>query len=198
MVRLFTSHASPAAGLLGDFFTAIGYALHVCADQADFLELCRRADSGCTVVDLASIAGNATIFLQQVTEACPLPIVVAVPADHLTGGTARVAFLPLQRRSGAAAINRMLQHSRCGSTAAGHSVCGTIETLTPREFDVLVLLLQGSTVKQVGHALGISAKTAQVHRSQILRKTGMDTVTQLLRQLVDEGCSLTSVRAKRS
>lgn len=74
-----------------------------------------------------------------------------------------------------------LEH-RVGSskTVAGHAEdAGSIETLlTTRERQVLDLIAQGFSNRQVAERLFISVKTASVHVSSILRKTGAATRTE--------------------
>ncbi|MEK7092538.1 MAG: response regulator transcription factor [Patescibacteria group bacterium] len=55
----------------------------------------------------------------------------------------------------------------------------TIETLTPREAEVLALLSLGHTNLEVAGILRISVKTAETHRSRILGKTGTITRAEL-------------------
>jgi DNA-binding NarL/FixJ family response regulator len=50
--------------------------------------------------------------------------------------------------------------------------------LTPRERQVLALLAQGATNRQIGAALFMAEKTASVHVSRILAKLGVHTRTQ--------------------
>ena len=59
--------------------------------------------------------------------------------------------------------------------------------LTPREGEVMVLLFKGLTNKDIGMALGISPRTAEVHRSRVLNKTMSDGVTDLVRRLMRLG-----------
>jgi DNA-binding CsgD family transcriptional regulator/tetratricopeptide (TPR) repeat protein len=54
----------------------------------------------------------------------------------------------------------------------GQSADGVLGTLTPREHEVLSLLIAGRSNGEVARRLGISEKTASVHVSNILRKTG--------------------------
>jgi DNA-binding CsgD family transcriptional regulator len=54
----------------------------------------------------------------------------------------------------------------------GQSADGLLDTLTPREHEVLSLLMAGRSNGEVARCLGISEKTASVHVSNILRKTG--------------------------
>jgi DNA-binding NarL/FixJ family response regulator len=50
--------------------------------------------------------------------------------------------------------------------------------LTPRERQVLALLAEGATNRQIGRALYMAEKTASVHVSRILSKLGVRTRTQ--------------------
>ncbi len=54
------------------------------------------------------------------------------------------------------------------------------ERLTPRERQVLELLAGGKTTKEVAALLTMSVKTAETHRSNILHKLGLHSVTQLV------------------
>jgi DNA-binding NarL/FixJ family response regulator len=55
---------------------------------------------------------------------------------------------------------------------------GVPDTLTPREQQVLALVAEGLTNGQIAERLFISAKTASVHVSAILRKLGVSTRTE--------------------
>ena len=56
-----------------------------------------------------------------------------------------------------------------------------IEALTPREFEVLRLLVQGETVRSIGEKLGLSEKTIANHQSAIREKLGARNSAQLAR-----------------
>lgn len=59
--------------------------------------------------------------------------------------------------------------------------------LTRREREALVLLAQGKAPKQVASALGISVKTAYVHRGQLLKKLGARNDVDLYRCALEKG-----------
>jgi DNA-binding NarL/FixJ family response regulator len=59
--------------------------------------------------------------------------------------------------------------------------------LTPREREVLTLLAQGFSTKEVAGLLGITFKTASSHRSTIMLKLDAHEVTKLVRYAVREG-----------
>ena len=55
------------------------------------------------------------------------------------------------------------------------------ETLTPREHDVMRLVVAGLLNKQIAAELGISEKTVNVHRSQVMQKMRADSLAELVR-----------------
>jgi DNA-binding CsgD family transcriptional regulator len=56
--------------------------------------------------------------------------------------------------------------------------------LTPRELEVVQLLVEGNTSKRVGASLGISAKTAETHRANLMRKLSLHSITELVRYAI--------------
>jgi len=61
------------------------------------------------------------------------------------------------------------------------------EPLTPRETDVLKLIVQGYTNRQIGEALSISVRTVEGHRANLLEKLGLHTRVELVRYARDHG-----------
>lgn len=53
--------------------------------------------------------------------------------------------------------------------------------LTPREREVLALILAGHANKQTARLLGLSPRTVEVHRARIMRKLGAKNMADLLR-----------------
>jgi DNA-binding NarL/FixJ family response regulator len=56
--------------------------------------------------------------------------------------------------------------------------------LTPREREIVQLLAEGKSSKEVAVALGISVKTAETHRANIMRKLEIHSVSELVRYAV--------------
>ena len=54
-------------------------------------------------------------------------------------------------------------------------------SLTPREMEVLTLVAQGLTSQQIAEQLGISVKTVQAHRANVMEKLELRDITQLVR-----------------
>ena len=56
-----------------------------------------------------------------------------------------------------------------------------IDTLTPREKEILSWVITGMLNKQIAYDLGITEKTVIVHRSRIMQKTKVSSVAELVR-----------------
>ena len=65
--------------------------------------------------------------------------------------------------------------------AATCRVDACIETLTPREREVMVHVVTGALNKQIAAALGTSEKTIKVHRARVMRKMGAGSLAELVR-----------------
>jgi two-component system response regulator NreC len=60
-------------------------------------------------------------------------------------------------------------------------------TLTPREREVLQLLAEGKSTKQIAIQLRVSAKTIETYRHQIMEKLGINSIAGLTKYAVREG-----------
>jgi DNA-binding NarL/FixJ family response regulator len=65
-----------------------------------------------------------------------------------------------------------------------------VDRLTPREREVLQLVVEGNTNRQVAHKLGISIKTVEKHRFSLMEKLDIRDVTGLVRFAVSHGIIL--------
>lgn len=61
------------------------------------------------------------------------------------------------------------------------------DSLTPREREVLDLMSQGRSNKQMAFELGVSQRTIEIHRGRVMEKTGAASLAQLVRMVMDLG-----------
>ncbi|WHZ22838.1 MAG: hypothetical protein OJF47_001950 [Nitrospira sp.] len=59
--------------------------------------------------------------------------------------------------------------------------------LTPRQQEILKLVSQGNTNRDIARRLGISVRTVEVHRFNLMRRLKVRNVAQLLRQALQHG-----------
>jgi PAS domain S-box-containing protein len=76
-------------------------------------------------------------------------------------------------------ISRQLLHSRAKPVLDARAV-----ELTQRECEVIKLICEGKSNKAVAAALGISTRTAEVHRAAMLRKLELSSIAQLVRYAI--------------
>jgi two-component system, LuxR family, response regulator FixJ len=80
-------------------------------------------------------------------------------------------------------------HQRCAGrrfaeAAARRDLIRRLEQLTQRERDVLRLVVDGAPSQVIAHRLGVSVKTIDVHRARIKAKTGAESITVLVRDVL--------------
>ena len=61
------------------------------------------------------------------------------------------------------------------------------ETLSPRERQVLQLAAEGNSNPSISEKLGISPRTVETHRANLMRKLDVRSVAQLVRLAIREG-----------
>jgi len=77
-----------------------------------------------------------------------------------------------------AALSSDASMRKTNASAGGFEQC--LALLTEREREVLDHLLAGRTNKQTARALGISPRTAETHRRNLMRKFGVGSATELM------------------
>jgi DNA-binding NarL/FixJ family response regulator len=82
------------------------------------------------------------------------------------------------------AITGPVVHEHLGNSS---SVAGSTAVLTARQREVLRLLAEGGTTKAVAKRLGISAKTVEAHRSQLMERLKIHELAGLVRYAIRTG-----------
>jgi two-component system, LuxR family, response regulator FixJ len=69
-----------------------------------------------------------------------------------------------------------------------------LESLTPREREVLELMTKGKQNKAIAQDLGVSPRTVEIHRARVMEKMSAHSVAELVRMMLDLGPAATPVR----
>jgi FixJ family two-component response regulator len=90
---------------------------------------------------------------------------------------------PFEKKDLLAAIGQALTHDirRLEEAHEKKEINALLDTLTPREKEVMRFVIAGRLNKQSARALGIAEKTIKVHRSRVMQKTGVSSVAELVR-----------------
>lgn len=77
------------------------------------------------------------------------------------------------------------RYVRGGGDREGDAAAGIV--LTPREREIVLLVAEGSSSKKIASALGISVKTVETHRTNVMRKLRLRSVSELVRYAIRNG-----------
>lgn len=160
-------------------------------DSARFLDEADLQQLGCVLLDIR-MPGMSGLTLQTelVTRAPDLPIIfmtghgdVAMAVRAMKAGAFDFFEKPYNDQLLLDTVTRALQQHQ--QTLEEHAQHLPVEqrraSLTPREEQVLSLLLDGAPSKRIAAALNISARTVDVHRHHIMTKMQVDSLAELLR-----------------
>lgn len=150
--------------------------------EGGFLQALRsfRPDVVLTASSLANF--NARTALDQVQTHCPGTPVILVAGAMDAENT--VKFL----RAGAENVVLEDNLSRLGpATESALSVRQPLRKLSRRQLQVLRLVTEGLTSKEIAKGFGLSVKTVETHRSAGMRRLGLTDVTSLVRYAIRIG-----------
>jgi two-component system CheB/CheR fusion protein len=136
---------------------------------------------GLSGLDLLRWLGQSDRRLPAIMMGGGSDISVAVAA--MKAGAMDFLQKPVRGQAALASIGSVLEWSRAlGQAEARHeSATSSVAGLTPRQHQVLALVLAGQPSKIIAATLGISQRTVENHRSAIMRKTGARSLPGLTR-----------------
>lgn len=146
---------------------------------------------GCAVLDLV-LPGQSGLELQTALRRARSAIPVIFLSGHadvpssvraMKAGAMDFLTKPLEAAVLIAAVQAALERDQRQRAAREErrSVARRLESLTPREREVLAELLRGRLNKQIAAQLGASEKTIKVHRARVLQKMGARSIADLVR-----------------
>jgi FixJ family two-component response regulator len=176
---------------LGRLLRGAGYRVELLASAREFLERTWEEDVGCLVLDVQMPDLNGMELQAALAEGGRPPSIVFITGHGdiptsvraMRAGATDFLSKPFDERELLDAIERALlktvQETR--ERAVSGEAQRLIESLTPREREVLLHVLAGEMNKQIATALGTSEKTVKVHRGRVMHKMGVQSVADLVR-----------------
>lgn len=165
---------------------------HTCGDA--FLAACDDARPGCLVIDLMLPDRSGIEVLQEVTQrGCELPVVfmsgmarVSEAVQALKLGSIDFVEKPFEVQQIAEVLRRAVDIDlrRRREESDQHELRRRFSSLTRRETEVMEQIVRGAANKEVAAKLGLSHKTVEVHRANVMRKTGAGSLAELVRMHV--------------
>lgn len=162
------------------------------ASAAEFLDALDVARPGCLLLDLRLKRGGSGLDLQDELRRrnVPLPIIVITAHGNvsssvraLKGGAIDFLQKPIQPTVLIGRVREAIEQDRRAreSARAASAIAERRARLTPREAEVLNLLVQGKASREIASSLDVSVRTVEGHRRMILLKMEVSSTAQLIR-----------------
>jgi two-component system response regulator FixJ len=151
----------------------------------------------CVISDIRMPGLNGIELVRQLKSkgaTCPVILItghgdVALAVEAMKAGAADFIEKPFDDEALLGAIRAALEaHSAVeGDNAAKKEAEARLAELSPRERDVLRGLVAGKINKVIAHDLGISPRTVEVYRANLMAKTGVRSMSELMRIALTAG-----------
>jgi FixJ family two-component response regulator len=168
-----------------------GWGVETFASAQDFLVRPRPLVPSCLVLDLALPDLNGLDLQKRISvERSDLPIIfitgqgdVPKTVQAMKAGAVEFLTKPFNDEVLLSAIRQALERNRAALTeeAEMQELRRRSESLTPREQQVMALVVSGLLNKQVGGELGISEITVKAHRGRVMQKMKADSLADLVK-----------------
>lgn len=182
---------------LGLLLETVGQSCQSFSDALEFLDHYNPEMGGCLVLDIR-MPRMTGLDLQKLInqKGWTIPIIfitghgdIPMAVEAMRRGALDFIRKPFREQKLLDRINEALNvdADKRRELMSSNAVRGRIATMTEREREVFDLVAQGEMNKVIGASLGISERTVEVHRAQVMKKLDVKTLAQLVRiQLVME------------
>ena len=171
--------------------TTVGYKTATFASPKDFLEKFQSETAGCLVLDIR-MPGMSGLELQQHLNrmGSMLPVIfitghgdVPMAVQAMKEGAFEFVQKPFRDQDLLDRINHALEQDKenRNTLARRADVLHRIESLTPREKQVMDLVVDGAANKVIAIDLGLSERTVEIHRAKVMDKMGARSVAHLVK-----------------
>jgi FixJ family two-component response regulator len=189
MVYIVDDDAS-VVNALSSLLRANGKQVRIFTSGQAFLDFERQDPCACLILDLRMPGLNGLQVQESIAAQTTIPVIfitgrgdVPSTVTAMKGGAIDFLTKPIDETALLACIEKALEQDRKLRLAAieQKSLLTRYRSLTPREQQVLPLLVRGLLNKQAAWELGITEYTVQIHRGHIMRKMEVDSFATLVK-----------------
>lgn len=176
---------------LDSLIRSMGFRVSVFASAAEFLNAPREDAPSCLILDVR-LPGLSGIDLQGELKRAGVDVPIIFITGHgdipmtvkaMKAGAVEFLTKPFREQDLLDAIGQAIRLDSENRRERGEIVKlqKRFEKLTPREREVMQLVVAGMLNKQIAYRLGVSEITVKIHRGQVVQKMQADSVADLVR-----------------
>ena len=170
---------------------SVGLQVELFGSAQEFLQVARSDVPSCLVLDIR-LPGISGLDFQRELAAANIHIPIIFISAHgdipmtvraMKAGAVEFLTKPFRDQDLLDAIHLGLERDRARRQQEAElaTLRKRLESLTPREREVLPRVVSGLLNKQIAAEIGTSETTVKVHRSQLMRKMGANSLAELVR-----------------
>jgi FixJ family two-component response regulator len=178
-------------GAVGRLLKSVGLRVAAFASADDFLRYPIPDGPACVILDLCIPGLDGLAVQRALAERVASPPVVFItghgdiPQSVCAMKAGAVDFLPkpFNNRDLLAAVRSALSRHQSVRQSATElaELRRRVDSLSPREREVMAFVVSGMLNKQIAHRLGVSEKTIKAHRARVMEKMEADSLADLVR-----------------
>jgi len=177
---------------LGRLLRSTGYHVETFVSAEEFLQTASDCPGpACLILDVKMPGLNGLDLqdqLKQMDYVMPIVFITGhgdIPMSVKAVKTGAIDFLtkPFDEEDLLRAVQEALKKDMVNRNVMNErqSILQRVQSLTPREYEILTYVITGLLNKQIAYDLDISEKTVKVHRGRVMEKLGVDSVAELVR-----------------
>jgi two-component system, LuxR family, response regulator FixJ len=174
---------------------SVGLTSTLFASAQEFLAAYQPSQPGCLVLDIR-MPGMSGLELQQELNlrGAVIPVIfmsghadIPMAVEAMQHGAFDFLQKPFRDQELLDRIQRAIaRDTELRKSLGEHArIRAHLESLTPREREVLDLMTQGKQNKVIGQELGVSPRTIEIHRARVMEKMNAHSVAELVRMMLD-------------
>ncbi len=175
--------------------SSVGHEAEVFVSARQFLESFDPSGAACILLDVRMPEMDGLTLLERMgADRRGVPVImvtghgdVPLAVRAMQAGAADFVEKPFEEARLLQSIKVAISNAASAPVAPDDSLTARFARLTPRETDVMRQMVIGHPNKIIAYNLGLSPRTVEIHRGRVMRKTGAESLSHLVRLAIKAG-----------